>query len=73
MPDVSIATLVILFLPFLVSLAGQGTQVKMITFITSSLALLLSVEEYGAVLPWVIGMIIALVALWERIREHRMV
>ena len=73
MPDVSIATLVILFLPFLVSLAGQGTQVRMITFITSSLALLLSVEEYGAVLPWVIGMIIALVSLWERIRQHRMV
>ena len=73
MPEVSIATLVILFLPFLVSLAGQGTQVKMITFITGIMALLLSVEEYGAVLPWVIGTIIALVALWERIREHRMV
>jgi len=73
MPDVSISTLVILFLPFLVSLAGQGSQARMITFITSSLALLLSVEEYGSVLPWVIGMIIALVSLWERIRRHQMV
>jgi hypothetical protein len=40
--------------------------------ITGILALLLSVQEYGAVLPWVIGMIIALTSVWERIRQHRM-
>ena len=36
------------------------------------LALLLSVEEYGAVLPWVIGMIVAAVSVWERIRHRLM-
>jgi len=44
----------------------------MITLVTGILALLLSVREYGAVLPWVIGMIIASVSVWERIRQRRM-
>jgi hypothetical protein len=72
MAGVTLTTLLILFLPFLLSLAGQGGMAKMITLITSILALLLSVEEYGAVLPWVIGMVIASVSVWERIRQHRM-
>ena len=45
---------------------------KMLTLITSILALLLSVKEYGAVLPWITGMAIALVSVWERIRQRRM-
>ena len=73
MADASLTTLFILFLPFLISLAGQGGgMAKMITLITSILALLLSVQEYGAVLPWVIGMIIASVSVWERIQQRRM-
>ena len=72
MADASLTTLFILFLPFLISLCGQGGTAKMITLITSILALLLSVQEYGAVLPWVIGMIIASLSVWERIRQHRM-
>jgi len=67
------ATLLILFLPFLVSLFGQGGMAKMLTLLTSVLALLLSVREYGAVLPSVAGMIIALASVWERIRQRRMV
>jgi len=47
-------------------------NLKMITLVTGILALLLSVREYGAVLPWVIGMIIASVSVWERIRQRRM-
>jgi hypothetical protein len=72
MADVSPATFLILFLPFLLSLFGQGGMAKMLTLLTSILALLLSVREYGAVLPWVTGMAIALVSLWERIRQRRM-
>ena len=71
MADASLTTLFILFLPFLISLCGQGGMAKMITLITSILALLLSVQEYGAVLPWVIGMVIASVSVWERIQQRR--
>ena len=65
-------TLLILFLPFLLSLAAQSAMARMLCLVTSILALLLSVEEYRAVLPWVIGMIVALIALWERIRRRGM-
>jgi hypothetical protein len=72
MADVTLATLFILFLPFALSLAGQGGMAKMLTLVTSILALLLSVKEYGAVLPWITGMAIALTSVWERIRQRRM-
>jgi hypothetical protein len=72
MADVSLTTLFIIFLPFLMSLAGQGGMAKMLTLITSILGLLLGVKEYGAVLPWVTGMAIALTSVWERIRQRRM-
>ncbi|SIO49329.1 hypothetical protein SAMN05443247_06419 [Bradyrhizobium erythrophlei] len=66
-------TLLVLFLPFLLSLAGQGGMAKMLCLMTSVLALLLSVKEHAAVLPWSIGMLIATVSVWERIRRRRMV
>jgi hypothetical protein len=72
MTDISLATFFILFLPFLVSLAGQGGMAKLLTLYTSILALLLRVDVYGAELPWIIGMIIASVSVWERIRQRRM-
>ena len=72
MADVTLTTLFILFLPALVALAGQGGMAKMLTLVTSTLALLLSVKEYGAVLPWITGMAIALTSVWERIRQRRM-
>ena len=66
-------TLLVLFLPFILSLAGQSGMAKMLCLITSVLALLVSVREYAAVLPWAIGMLIAGVSVWERIRQRRMV
>ena len=64
--------ILILFLPFLVSLAGQGGMAKMLCLVTSILAMLLSVREYGAVLPWVVGMAVAVVAVREKLRLRRM-
>jgi hypothetical protein len=64
--------LLFLFLPFLLSLLGRGAMAKMLCLVTSILALLLSVSEYGAVLPWVMGMLISGVSVWERIRSRRM-
>ena len=72
MADVTLAMLFILFLPFLLSLAGQGGIAKLLTLVTSILGLLLSVQEYGAVLPWITGMIIAVASVWERIRQRRL-
>jgi hypothetical protein len=51
--------LFVLFMPFLLSLFGQSSMVKMLCLVTSILAMLLSVEPYGAVLPWVLGAVIA--------------
>lgn len=65
-------TLLILFLPFLLSLAGQGGMAKMLCLITTILSLLLSVKEYGAVVPWITGLLISGVSVWERIRQRRM-
>jgi hypothetical protein len=65
-------TLLVLFLPFLVSLAGQSGTAKMLCLITSVLALLVSVKDYAALLPWTSGMLIAGVSIWERIRQRRM-
>jgi hypothetical protein len=63
------ATLLVLFLPFLLSLAGRATMPKMLCLVASLLALLLSVQPYGAVMPWLFGMIIAVVAVLERLRR----
>jgi hypothetical protein len=71
MSAASAATLLVLFLPFLLSLAGSATMPKMLCLVTSLLALLLSVKPYGAVMPWLIGMIIAAVAVLERLRGCR--
>jgi hypothetical protein len=43
----------------------------MLCLVTSILAMLLSVEPYGAVLPWFFGALIAGVSVWERIRQRR--
>ena len=67
------ATLLIIFLPFLLSLAGGATMPKMFCLVSSLLSLLLSVEPYGAVMPWVFGMIIAVVAVFERLRGRGVV
>lgn len=63
--------LLVLLLPFLLSLFGQSAMAKMLCLVTSMLAMLLSVEPYGAVLPWLVGALIAAVSVWERIRQRR--
>jgi hypothetical protein len=72
MSAVTIGTLLIIFLPFLLSLFGQSSMAKMLCLLSSLLGLLLSVREYGAVMPWVLGMVIAVASVWERIRQRRM-
>ena len=72
MSNVTIGVLLIIFLPFLVSLFGHGSVAKTVALVASMLALLLSVEEYGAVFPWVLGMIVAAVSVWERFRHRLM-
>ena len=73
MSAVTTGTLLIIFLAFLLSLFGQSAQATMLCLISSILGLLLSVEEYGAVMPWVFGMIVAAVSVSERIRHRLMV
>jgi hypothetical protein len=73
MTAVTAGTLLVLFLPFLLSLAGQAGTPKVLCFVTSLLAMLLSVREFGAVLPWCIGMAIAVISVRERFRQRRSV
>jgi hypothetical protein len=72
MSAVTIGTSLIIFSPFMLSLFGQSVQARMLCLISSILGLLLSVEEYGAVMPWVLGMIVAAASVWERIRQRHM-
>jgi hypothetical protein len=62
------AAYLFLCLPLLLSLAARGAMPKVLCFLTSLFAILLSVEPGGAVLPWATGMTIATVALIERFR-----
>jgi hypothetical protein len=66
MSAIGTGTLLILFVPFLLSLAGQAGMPKMLCLVASVLALLLSVKPYGAVLPWMVGMAIAAISVRER-------
>ena len=65
--------LLVLLLPFLVSLAGQASIPKLLCLVASLLALLLSVEKYAAVLPWIAGMAVAVISVRETIRGRRIV
>ena len=64
----SAASLLLLFLPFLLSLLGNAPMPWLLCFATSLLAMLLSVQPGAAVLPWGLGLIIAVVSVRERIR-----
>jgi hypothetical protein len=61
--------LLFLFLPFLVSLLGKAQMPLVLCFVLSGLAVLLSVVPYNAVLPWTLGMAIAVISVRERIRS----
>ena len=67
----SLGLLLFLFLPFLLSLAARGAMPKVLCAVSSLLALLLSVEPYRAILPWMGGMAIAVIAVLERFRQRR--
>ena len=73
MTAVTAGTLLILFLPFLLSLAGKAGRPKVLCLVTSVMALLLSVEPYPyrAVLSWGVGMAIAIISIRERIEQRR--
>jgi hypothetical protein len=64
----SAGLLLFFFLPFLVSLVGKAPMPWLLCFVTSLLAMLLSVQPGAAVLPWGLGMIIAMISVRERIR-----
>jgi hypothetical protein len=70
MTTLTAGMLLAVFLPFLLSLAGQAGMPKMLCFVASVLAMLLSVEPYGAVLPWCIGMAIAAISVRERLQRR---
>jgi hypothetical protein len=59
----------LLCLPLFLSLAAHGVLPKVLGFVSSLFAILLSVEPGGAVLPWATGMTIVSVALYERFRH----
>jgi hypothetical protein len=67
---ITAATLLLSFLPFLLSLVGQGSKASMLCLITSTFTLLLSHEPDRAGLAWIAGMALALVSIWERIRQR---
>ena len=71
MTAVVACTLLLPLLPFLLSLAGQARMPKVLCLVTSLLTLLLSLEPHRALLPWAVGMAIALVSVRERIYQLR--
>ena len=71
MAHVTIGMLLVLFLPFVLSLAGKAGIPKLLCLWASILALLFSVEPLGAVLPWFIGMVMSVISVWERIHQPR--
>jgi hypothetical protein len=73
MTAVTASLLLLVFLPFLLSLAGQGGMPKLLCLVASLLALLLSVTDYAAVLPWCAGMAISAISVRERMQQRRAV
>jgi hypothetical protein len=58
--------LVLLFLPFLLSLAARPVIPKILCLETSVLALLFSQDIYRVVLCWAVGMMIAVISVHDR-------
>ena len=61
--------LLFFFLPFLVSLFGKAPMPLLLCLVCSVMAMLLSVVPYHSVLPWTLGMAIAVISVRERIRS----
>ena len=66
MTAASAGLLLLIFMPFLISLVGRATQPKVLCFVASLMALLLSLEPCRAMLPWGLGMAIAVIAVRAR-------
>ena len=59
--------LLLSFLPFLISLFGRAPMPRMLCSVCGLLTMLLSVVPYEALLPWTLGMAIAVMSVCERI------
>jgi len=68
MLELTTSWLLLFFLPFLLSLVGKAPMPWLLCFVASWLAMLLSVQPGAAVLPWGVGMVIAVISARERIR-----
>jgi hypothetical protein len=60
--------LLLFFLPFLLSLLGKAPMPRVLCFVSSAMAMLLSVQPGAAVFPWGLGMVIAVISVRERVR-----
>jgi hypothetical protein len=70
----SAGMILLLFLPFLLSLAGLHRSTPIgVCLVSSIMAMLLSVEPGRALLPWGLGMLVAAVSIRERIRQRGLV
>jgi hypothetical membrane protein len=61
--------LLLLVLPFVVSLFGKAQMPRLLCFVCSVMAILLGIFPYEAMLPWTLGMAIAVMSVRERIRS----
>jgi hypothetical protein len=69
MSAVTFGLLLVSFTPFLISLAAKANQPKALCFVCGLMALLFSVEPHRALLPWTLGLAIAVIAVRERFRR----
>jgi hypothetical protein len=69
MSAITLGVLLLTFMPFLISLVGKANQPKALCFVCSLMALLFSVEPHRALLPWTLGMAIAVISVRERFRS----
>ncbi|MBR0715548.1 hypothetical protein [Bradyrhizobium liaoningense] len=64
----TLSTVLIAALPFVLSLASRTNHAIAPCAVASVLTLFLSAEPYRGMLAWSIGMLIAIIALRERLR-----
>ena len=55
--------------PFLLSLISANMKVMLLTLGCSLLTVLLSTEDYWSAVPWTIGMLVAVMAIYHRFAE----
>jgi hypothetical protein len=60
----------LLFLPFLLSLFGRAAMPKLLCLVASLIAALLALKFYFAIVPWVVGMVIAVVSVGAACRQR---